>query len=100
MGTPMHGANLFPDVPAGFRECVLDYMSAVTRLGHRLMAGIALSLDLDETYFADRITGEPLTLFRIFNYPVPPDPRCGASANIPTTACSRSSCKTTREASR
>jgi isopenicillin N synthase-like dioxygenase len=74
MGTPMHGANLFPDVPAGFRECVLDYMSAVTRLGHRLMAGIALSLDLEETYFADRMTGEPLTLFRIFNYPVPPDP--------------------------
>ena len=73
-GTPMHGANLFPDQPAGLRECVLDYISALTSLGHRLMAGIALSLDLDESYFADRITREPLTLFRIFNYPVPPDP--------------------------
>lgn len=73
-GTPMHGPNLFPDEPADFRECVLDYMSALTRLGHQLMAGIALSLDLEDSYFDDRMTGEPLTLFRIFNYPVPPDP--------------------------
>jgi isopenicillin N synthase-like dioxygenase len=73
-GTPMHGANLFPDAPQGFRECVLEYMSALTEVGHRLMAGIALSLDLHESYFAERITGEPLTLFRIFNYPVPVDP--------------------------
>jgi isopenicillin N synthase-like dioxygenase len=73
-GTPLHGPNLFPDAPAGFRETVLDYMAALTRLGHRLMAGLALSLDLEESYFADRCTGDPLTLFRIFNYPPPPDP--------------------------
>ena len=74
-GTPMHGPNLFPAAPAGFRECVLDYMAALTHLGHRLMAGIALSLDLPESYFAERCTGQPLTLFRIFNYPPPPDPQ-------------------------
>ena len=73
-GTPMHGPNLFPDEPVGFRETVLDYMAALTRLGHRLMAGLAQSLDLEESYFADRMTGEPLTLFRIFNYPPPKDP--------------------------
>ena len=55
------------------------------------MAGIALSLGLDETYFADRYTGDPLILFRIFNYPLrerrrAPRPR-GASASTPTTAC-------------
>jgi isopenicillin N synthase-like dioxygenase len=33
------------------------------------MSGIALSLDLDASYFADRYTGDPLVLFRIFNYP-------------------------------
>jgi isopenicillin N synthase-like dioxygenase len=49
-------------------------MAALTGLGHRLMAGLALSLDLEESYFADRCTGEPLTLFRIFNYPPPADP--------------------------
>jgi isopenicillin N synthase-like dioxygenase len=72
-GTPLHGPNLFPAGPAGFRETVLEYMAALTRLGHRLMAGLALSLDLEESYFADRYTGAPLTLFRIFNYPPPRD---------------------------
>jgi isopenicillin N synthase-like dioxygenase len=73
-GTPLHGPNLFPDQPEGFREAVLDYMKALTGLGHHLMAGLALSLGLDESYFADRCTGDPLTLFRIFNYPPPADP--------------------------
>jgi isopenicillin N synthase-like dioxygenase len=72
-GTPLHGPNLFPAKPEGFREAVLQYMAALTGLGHRLMAGLALSLGLEESYFADRCTGEPLTLFRIFNYPPPAD---------------------------
>ena len=70
-GTPLCGPNLFPEDVPGLRETVLDYMSAATRLGQRLMAGIALSLNLDEHYFASRYTGDPLTLFRIFNYPPP-----------------------------
>ena len=73
-GTPLHGPNLFPEKPAGLRATVLEYMMALTGLGHRLMAGLALSLDLEESYFAEHGTGEPLTLFRIFNYPPPADP--------------------------
>jgi isopenicillin N synthase-like dioxygenase len=73
-GTPLHGPNLFPEKPAGLRAAVLEYMAALTALGHRLMAGLALSLGLEESYFADRLAGEPLTLFRIFNYPPPADP--------------------------
>jgi isopenicillin N synthase-like dioxygenase len=73
-GTPLHGPNLFPAVPPGCRETVLEYMAALTQLGHRLMAGLALSLGLAESYFAERYTGEPLTLFRIFNYPPPREP--------------------------
>src|SRR4051812_42598128 len=73
-GTPLFGPNLFPAEPVGFRETVLAYMDALTSLGHRLMAGLALSLDLPESYFADRCTGDPLVLFRIFNYPPPADP--------------------------
>jgi len=68
-GTPMHGPNLFPAHPAELRPLVLDYMDALTRLGHGLMAGISLSLGLEETYFASRYTANPLLLFRIFNYP-------------------------------
>ncbi|HYO54242.1 isopenicillin N synthase family dioxygenase [Archangium sp.] len=72
-GTPLHGPNLFPSEPPGLREAVLDYMAALTRLGHSLMAGIAISLGLDEDYFAVRYTADPLVLFRIFNYPPGPD---------------------------
>jgi isopenicillin N synthase-like dioxygenase len=68
-GTPLHGRNLFPSNVPQFRETVLDYMAAMTRLGHRLMACISLSLGLEESYFADHYTSDPLTLFRIFNYP-------------------------------
>jgi isopenicillin N synthase-like dioxygenase len=76
-GIPMHGANLFQAIasqfPAGviaqFRETVLAYLAAMTQLGHTLMAGIALSLELEASYFYDRYTADPLILFRIFNYP-------------------------------
>ncbi|MCE9605349.1 MAG: isopenicillin N synthase family oxygenase [Planctomycetia bacterium] len=71
-GTPLHGPNLFPAEPAGLRAAVLEYMAALTTLGQRLLAGIALGLGLDENYFLDHGTREPLTLFRIFNYPPPP----------------------------
>jgi isopenicillin N synthase-like dioxygenase len=44
-------------------------MEAMTRLGHTLMRGIALSLGLEKSYFANRYTSDPLILFRIFHYP-------------------------------
>lgn len=65
---PLHGRNLFPDIPE-FRETVLQYIESLTQLGHALMSGIALGLGLDENYFRDQYTGDPLILFRIFNYP-------------------------------
>lgn len=68
-GTPLHGPNLFPAHPADLRQTVLAWLDAMTGLGHDLMAGIALSLDLPEHYFAERYTADPLILFRIFNYP-------------------------------
>src|SRR5918996_1644744 len=68
-GTPLHGPNLFPRQVPELRDVVLSYMDAMTRLGHALMEGIALSLGLEASYFADRYTADPLTLFRIFNYP-------------------------------
>lgn len=67
-GMPLHGRNVFPEVP-GFRDAVLDYMSALTGLGHRLMTSIGRGLKLGDNYFVDRYTGNPTVLFRIFNYP-------------------------------
>jgi isopenicillin N synthase-like dioxygenase len=67
-GTPLHGKNLFPEIP-GMRDAVLEYMTALTGLGHSLMAMVARGLRLEDSYFVDRYTGDPTTLFRIFNYP-------------------------------
>ena len=78
----MENHNIKPPFPAfptgqtvnGLVSCkelglVLGYMAAMTRLGHTLMAGISLSLGLEESYFAGHYTSDPLILFRIFNYP-------------------------------
>ncbi len=70
-GTPLHGRNVFPELP-GFRDAVLDYMSALTGLGHKLMTSIGRGLRLGDNYFVDRYTGNPTTLFRVFNYPAAP----------------------------
>ncbi len=79
-GTPLHGANLFPEIP-GFRENVLRYLESLTALGHALMSGISLGLGLDEHYFHQHYyTGEPLILFRIFNYPHASAARTGETA--------------------
>jgi isopenicillin N synthase-like dioxygenase len=65
----MHGANLFPSTVPELRTIVHDYIAAMTRLGHMLMRGISLSLGLEESYFDDHYTADPLVLLRIFNYP-------------------------------
>lgn len=74
-GVPLHGRNLFPELP-GFRESTLEYMQALTGLGHRLMSAIGRGLRRGDTYFVDRYTGQPTTLFRIFNYPPAADAAC------------------------
>ena len=68
-GRPLHGANLFPTSMPELRLAVLEYIEALTQLGHTLMRGLSLSLGLVDTYFAQHYTTDPLTLFRIFHYP-------------------------------
>ena len=72
-GLPMHGANLFLEELPGFRASVLAYMDVITELGHHLMRGLSLSLNLDANYFDQHFTNDPLTLFRIFHYPAAKD---------------------------
>ena len=71
-GLPLHGANLFPEYPEHFAETVLEYMAAVTQVGHTVMKGISLSLGLPADYFYQKYNREPLILFRIFHYPPQP----------------------------
>ncbi len=69
-GWPLHGENLLPDadVPE-MRATVLEWIDTMTRLGHTLMRGIALSLGLPADYFEADLTRDPLVLFRVFHYP-------------------------------
>lgn len=80
-GVPLHGANLFPAIP-GFRDTILEYMDAVTGLGHRLMKVLGLSLGLSEDYFQQHYTRDPLILFRIFHYPPDPLPKTSDSWGV------------------
>jgi polar amino acid transport system ATP-binding protein len=68
---PLHGRNLFPEIP-GFREAVLGYMGALTRLSHELMSLVGRGLGAGDDYFVRRYTAAPTLLFRIFNYPSSP----------------------------
>ena len=64
--TPLHGCNLLPEI-AGFRETLLEDLDALTKLGHTLMRGVAVSLGLDSHYFRTNYTEDPTILFRIFH---------------------------------
>lgn len=71
-GLPLHGANLFPQRPLHFKQTVLEYIDAVTQVGHTVMRGVSLSLGLPAHYFYKKYNQEPLILFRIFHYPPQP----------------------------
>jgi isopenicillin N synthase-like dioxygenase len=77
-GRPLHGSNLFPRRPPELRAAVLEYVDAVTRLGHALLELMARALGLDEQWFARHLTTDPVVLFRIFHYPPLP---AGATPN-------------------
>jgi isopenicillin N synthase-like dioxygenase len=76
---PLHGPNLFPDAVPELRPAVLAYLENLTALGQAVLRGLAESLGLSPSFFAERYTREPTILFRIFNYPAAPDedPRWG-----------------------
>ncbi|MCB0501729.1 MAG: isopenicillin N synthase family oxygenase [Bacteroidetes bacterium] len=67
--TPLHGSNLFPNYPEALQTTVLNYIQAMTKLGHQLMEAVSLSLGLAPNYFNQNYTSHPFTLFRIFHYP-------------------------------
>lgn len=68
-GVPMHGGNLWPAAVPELKPAVQDFMARTTRAAHAVMRGVALSLGLDEDYFADTYTADPTVLFRVFHYP-------------------------------
>ncbi len=65
----LHGANLFPRRPSGWRAAVLGWIELMERLGQQLLELIACGLGLPDDAFRRTITADPTVLFRIFHYP-------------------------------
>jgi isopenicillin N synthase-like dioxygenase len=57
------------DLP-GFRDTVSEYTTTMTGLGHKLMTAMARGLHLEDSFFVDRYSGNPVTSLRVRNYPV------------------------------
>ncbi|MBP6486253.1 MAG: isopenicillin N synthase family oxygenase [Ilumatobacteraceae bacterium] len=69
---PMHGPNLWPQHPAGLRDAVTEWMTAMTDLGQQLLRSMAQGLGLPAGFFEHNLTAAPTPLFRIFRYPPHP----------------------------
>jgi isopenicillin N synthase-like dioxygenase len=56
-----HGNDQLP----GFHDTVREYITTMTGLGHKLMTTMARGLHLDDSFFVDRYSGNPVTSLRI-----------------------------------
>ena len=80
--TPLHGANLYPQVPSELGDCADEWFGAMKKLGVALMRGVALGLQMPADWFEKNIASDPTCLFRIFHYPpidVAREPKDGIS---------------------
>lgn len=81
-GTPLHGPNQWPQdwaQAAKFKSVMTQNYVACEALSRRVMAGFALSLGLDETYFEPMLT-LPMATLSPLRYP-PGRARLGAGAH-------------------
>lgn len=66
-----HGPNIWPDNPPFFRPDLETYYARIHDVARLLMQGLALSLDLEESYFDQFCSAEIATL-RLLHYPEQP----------------------------
>lgn len=66
--SPFFGPNLMPATPSTFKQTLECYHSAMQKLADKLIAAIALSLDLPRDYFK-KMQQDPITIQRLLHYP-------------------------------
>lgn len=67
-----YAPNLWPVEPVNFRSVISSYYSEATQVSLNVLSAIAQSLDLSNSYFADKFD-KPMTLLRGNYYPPRPD---------------------------
>ena len=82
---PFHGQNQYPGAVPAMKTVVREYMDKLTILGHSIMKGLALALNLKPNFFKDAMTSDPFTPFRIFNYPAPVC--CSSILSLSSSSC-------------
>lgn len=65
---PFFGPNPWPATLPEFRQLTYGYHEKMVLLSRQLLQGIAISLDLPETYFESRMTN-PISIQRLLHYP-------------------------------
>jgi isopenicillin N synthase-like dioxygenase len=89
LGHYFFAPNLWPDRPAGLRSVLEEYHTVLKALATRMMQVFALALDLDESYFDNKVdrTGAHMRLNKYPAQNTPPKPgqlRSGAHTDYGT----------------
>jgi isopenicillin N synthase-like dioxygenase len=64
----MYAPNIWPERPDGFKQTMLAYYTAVQGLASDVLRAMAIALDVDETYFAEKFDRQA-SVVRIIRYP-------------------------------
>ena len=64
----MYAPNIWPERPPQFKETMLAYRAAMSGLASHVLRGMALALDVDESYFTDKFDRQA-SVVRIIRYP-------------------------------
>ncbi|KAI3426983.1 hypothetical protein D9Q98_006927 [Chlorella vulgaris] len=78
--SPIHGRNPWPQTPA-FQAALRAYVDECLGLGAAILRGIALGLQLPETFFEGDMAGDSYWVSRILYYPSLPGQPASSSSN-------------------
>ncbi|KAL4855396.1 putative 2-oxoglutarate-dependent dioxygenase [Chlorella vulgaris] len=88
--SPIHGRNPWPQTPA-FQAALRAYVDECLGLGAAILRGIALGLQLPETFFEGDMAGDSYWVSRILYYPSLPGQPASSSSTTTSSSSGTSS---------